>query len=127
MESLSLGPGQILNMSCVCDRTQTDSADIPPGAMDYFLIGEGVDESDDGIFRSRFMARAEYDQLMATVDSKPESRFAIRTNSRAVPLLKNDGYAVDIAAYADDTPPTNMVLTINAKNHIEMHLKENQL
>ncbi len=124
MESLSF-PGQILNMACVCDRTQTDSVDIPPGAMDYFLIGEGVDGDDGGMFRPKLMARSEYDELMANVDSKMvHSNFSIRAGLRAVPLLKNDGYRVDIVAYADDTPPTSKTLIINAKTRIEMHLED---
>jgi hypothetical protein len=126
MESVSLGPGQVLNMSSVCARTQTDSADIPPGGLDYFLIGEGTDETDDGMFRPEFMMKPDYDALMATVDGNSHSSFRIRNNSSSVPLLKNNGYTMEIVAYADDMPSTRRVLTIDAKDRIAMHLSESE-
>jgi hypothetical protein len=124
METLSLGPGQVLNMSCVCERTETDRADIPPGGEDFFLIGEGVDEDDAGMFRPRFIAKAEYDVLMNKVDSDEHSRFKIRSGTRSLPLLRNEGYRVEITAYADDMPPARKVLIIDAKNRTAMHLND---
>jgi hypothetical protein len=124
METLSLGPGQVLNMPCVCARTETDRANIPPGGEDFFLIGEGVDEDDAGMFRPRIMAKAEYDVLMNKVDSDEHSRFKIRSGVRSVRLLKNDGYRLEITAYADDMPPARKVLIIDAKNRTAMHLND---
>jgi hypothetical protein len=124
METLSLGPGQVLNMPCVCERTQTDSVDIPPGGEEFFLIGEGIDEDDAGMFRSRIMARAEYEVLLTRIDSDEHTRFKVRSGTRSLPLLRNDGYRVEITAYADDMPPARKVLIIDAKNRVAMHLNE---
>ena len=124
METLSLGPGQVLNMPCLCERTQTDSADIPPGGEEFFLIGEGADDDDAGMFRPRIMAKAEYDALLTRVDSDEHTRFKVRSGTRSLSLLRNDGYQVEITAYADDMPPARKVLIIDAKNRIAMHLNE---
>jgi hypothetical protein len=123
METLSLGPGQILNMPCVCERTQTEGVDIPPGAEEFFLIGEGIDDSDAGIFRPRFLTRVDYEAAIARTKND-NTRFRIISGARAVPLLRNDGYRVEITAYADDTSPVKKVLIIDAKNQIALRLQE---
>lgn len=122
MESLSLGPGQVLNLSCICQRTNTPSVDIPPSGIEYFLIGEGADESEAGMFRPNVMPPPEYEALLQTINAQPHSRFRLLSTTSTIPLLKNDGYKLDLIAYADDVPPTNKVLTINARNTIEFHI-----
>jgi cbb3-type cytochrome oxidase subunit 3 len=122
MEALRLGPGQVLNLSCMCERTQTPNVDIPPGGTEFFLIGEGIDESDAGIFRPKIMAASEYETLMQTINShKEHSRFRLVSKTSNIPLLRNDGYKLELTAYADDIPPTAKVLTIDARNTIEFH------
>jgi hypothetical protein len=70
------------------------------------------------------MAKADYDALLARVDSDEHTRFKIRSGTRSLPLLRNDGYRMELTAYADDIPPARKVLIIDAKNCIAMHLNE---
>jgi hypothetical protein len=124
MESISKFPGQVLDLPCICDRTGSEVADIPPRGHDYFLIGEGADYADDGLFRPRFISNDEYNALLAKLEANSHIGFALHgPNGAQVPLLKNDGYLVEIAAYADDVPPVKAQLRIDAKHRIDLYLK----
>jgi hypothetical protein len=76
MDTVKLGLSQHLNISCICDRTGTDTIDIPPGAAEYFLIGEGSDSTDVGMFNPKIMSQQEYAALRLTSSSRSYSDFS---------------------------------------------------
>ena len=119
--------GQILNREFPCERTGTGSADIPPKGKDYYLIGEGIDDSDAGIFHCKIVAPDEYDRILADIEQRERQHvgFILSTSKGQIySLLKNDGYRLTISAYADDSPPAVGTLIINAKNRIQLWLTE---
>jgi hypothetical protein len=124
MESLLSFPGGLFNLPCVNDRTSADTVDIAPGATEYFLVGEGADSADAGMFRPRVMPMQEYDRLLASLEARKDIGFVLHsTNGRTVSLLKNDGNLLAISVYADDIPPVNGVIAINTRQRIEMFLQ----
>jgi len=124
MESLERLPSQVLNLPCICDRTQTEICDIPPGGTDYFLIGEGADNTDSGMFHSKWLSAEDYVLLLSQIDAQSYLGFALHsTLNRKIPLLKNDDYILHVTAYADDTFPFRAKLTINTKTRIDMFLE----
>lgn len=123
LEDLSgAGPGRVLNASCFCERTNRETADIPPQGMDYFLIGEGNDSSDKGIFHPAIMSKDEYQRLLHTIEARSHVGFVLQPTNARYDLLRNDGYRLHITAYADDTPPNAKELVINARELIEIFL-----
>jgi hypothetical protein len=124
-ESLYGLGGQILNREFPCERTGTGSADIPPKGADYFLIGEGVDDSDAGIFHTKMVTSDEYDKILADIDHRERQHIGFllsASKGQRYSLLKNDGYKLAISAYADDSPPAAGTLIINAKTRIQIWL-----
>jgi hypothetical protein len=123
LEDLSgAGPGRVLNASCFCERTNRETADIPPQGMDYFLIGEGNDSSDKGIFHPAIMSKDEYERLLHTVEARSHVGFVLQPINARYDLLRNDGYRLHITAYADDAPPNEKEFIINARELIEIFL-----
>jgi hypothetical protein len=106
----------------VCDRTNTDVVDIQPKGKEYFLIGEGVDDTDVGMFHHRIMEKTEYDQLLALCDSRKHIGFILMPKDAQLSLLKNDGQTLEIAAYADDVSPSAGKITLNTRKRIELFL-----
>jgi hypothetical protein len=126
-ELLSGPGGQVLNREFPCERTGTGSADIPPKGTDYYLIGEGTDGSDAGMFHPKIVASDEYDRILAEVEQREHQHigFILSTSKgQRYSLLKNDGYRLTISAYADDTSPATGTLIINAKNRVQLWLTE---
>jgi hypothetical protein len=124
-ESIKGAGGQILNREFPCERTGTGSADIPPKAKDYYLIGEGVDESDAGTFQTRIVPPDEYERILADIELRERqyTGFVLSTSKgQRYSLLKNDGYRLAISAYADDNPPVTATLIIDAKDRIQLWL-----
>jgi hypothetical protein len=125
MDAVKLGLGQHLNISCISDRTGADTIDVSPGATEYFLIGEGSDSTDVGFFHPKIMPRQEYDALRADLKRKENFGFLLHgSNGRIIPLLRSDGYLLELTGYADDLPPMKAILKINAKTQIEMFIED---
>jgi hypothetical protein len=117
--------GRIFNEPLRCDRTGSASADIPPGGQDYFLLGEGNDESMAGFFSTKIISPAEYDTVVAQADQRDAQLigfYLIDEKRNRYPLLKNDGYRIRICAYADDTPPIRARFLLNTRTRIELWL-----
>jgi class 3 adenylate cyclase len=126
-EFISSPLGQVLNREFPCERTGTGSADIPPKGKDYYLIGEGIDDSDVGIFNMKVVAADEYDRILADIDHREQRGigFTLSTSrGQTYSLLKNDGNKLTIRAYADDNAPATGALVINARNRIQVWLTE---
>lgn len=124
LESIPGPGGQILNRPFTCDRTSTDAIDIQPKGMEYFLIGEGADDTDAGLFHLRFMEKLDYDRLLAVQDSRANIGFILMLKNVPLSLLKNDGQILEINAYADDVPPAAGKITINTRKRIELFLED---
>ena len=119
--------GQILNREFLCERTGTGSVDIPPKGKDYYLIGEGIDDSLAGTFHCKIVAPDEYDRILADIEQRDRQHigFILSTSKgQKYSLLKNDDYRLSISAYADDNPPAVGTLVINAKTRIQLWLTE---
>lgn len=119
IETISM-PDLVLNASCVCERTESPSVDIPPEGLDYFLLGEGADGAEDGKFHSRIMSKDSYDSLLERFEARSNEGFILTPANMRYALLRNDGYKLELAVYADDVLPARAVFIINAKDRIEV-------
>jgi hypothetical protein len=126
-ESLSGVGGLILNREFPCERTGNGTVDIPPKGKDYYLIGEGIDESVAGMFHMRVVPSDEYDRILAEVSLREKEHIGFMfstSKQQSYSVLKNDGIRLTISAYADDNPPATAVLVINTKDRIQLWLTE---
>jgi hypothetical protein len=117
--------GRIFNEPLRCDRTGSASADIPPGGLDYFMLGEGSDASDAGFFSPKIISASEYDTIIAQADQRDAQMVGfhlIDEKQKRYQLLKNDGYRIRICAYADDSPPIRARFILNTRTRIELWL-----
>ena len=125
VETLEGPGGRVLNYSAKSDATGKDTVDLPPDKLEYFYIGEGIDESEGGKFHPRIVDPAAYDQLVARAEqakAQHEGFNLLNYDGKGIRLLKNDGYKLDITVYADDTPPLKAKMKLNAKTRIELYL-----
>jgi hypothetical protein len=117
------GPGgRILNDPFLSEGTHSGSVDVLPGAVEYFLIGEGIDDSDAGMFHPKIVSSDEYDHIIAELNSRKNLGFLLKTAKAGYPLLRNNGERIHIAAYAEDVSPVKGLLVINARERIEVWL-----
>lgn len=98
------------------DDTKDTKTDIPPGAVVYFLLGSGWDESDSGMVDSGVVNR-----LLFGVDENTPSRFWITTTS-GISVPRNNDYKATVSLHADDMPCKEYTLAIYAKDKLKVFL-----
>ncbi len=127
VESVSgAGPGSVLHLSLLCERTGKEVVDIPPGGMDYFHFGNGHHGDDSGMFHPMIIEESAYDVLMNRIDRLAHVGFTIAgTGGRTMSLLRNNGFNLEVTAYADDVPPSSRVFVVNARERIEVLMQAN--
>ena len=119
-------PPHVTSLFCLCDSTRTNRTDVHPGATEYFLIGEGFDESHRGMHSPRIVNLEEYRSTLAHLKEQDRLHIGftlLLANGHQIPLLRNDGIELNVTAYADDVPPVSVVLVLNTRTRIEMYVK----
>jgi hypothetical protein len=112
-----------LSQSLTAERTRSDAVDIPPKRTEYFAVGDYIDHSSVGMFHPAVVSPEQYREWAKVRDARKDLGFRlILFGGHIRPLLKNDGNEIHLAAYADDTSPTEKVLLVNCKTKMEMHL-----
>ena len=79
--------GQILNLPLLCERTGAQTVDIPPGCMEYFLLGEGVDESDVGMSQPWLMSKSAYKKLISKLRGISAPGFTLKGLTAGRPIF----------------------------------------
>jgi hypothetical protein len=95
--------GSVFSEYLLCERTGSECADISPQMTDYFMIGQGIDNSDKGLFHPEIDPPPAYLDFFNQMESKPYIGFVIFGTQRHPALLKNNGIHLVITAFADDT------------------------
>lgn len=113
-------PPRVIGQYLMIDGTKDIKTSIPPRAGVYFLLGSGWDQSADGMLHPCFVGREEYESIIDGCAENTRSRFSITSSSLRIPLLRNNGYKLTISLYADDVPYKEYVVTVNAKDKIEI-------
>lgn len=114
-------PDQVVDIPLFSDGNRTDRIDIAPGATEYFLLGEGCDETIRGHFAPRFVSPEEYRKILLDVDRDKHVGFKLLSaRGTALSLLRNDGIRIHVSAYADDTPSLTKLFVLNTRSRIEL-------
>lgn len=110
------GPTSLIDLSLIAERTKKDVVDIPPGLTDYFLLGQNIARSDEGMFHPLIVPYHVYQDQAAERDRrKHEGLRIVYFGGRTSPILKNDGYKIQLGVYADDAAPVEATFTVNAR------------
>ncbi|MBL6615427.1 MAG: hypothetical protein ISP45_15550 [Reyranella sp.] len=110
------GPTSLVDLSLIADRTKKDVVDIPPGLTDYFLLGQNMANSNEGMFHPLIVPYHVYQEHAAERDRrKHEGLRIIYFGGKTSPILKNDGYKIQLGVYADDAAPVEATFTVNAR------------
>lgn len=108
-----------VDASLIADRTKTDVVDIPPGKTDFFLLGGNIANSGEGKFHPLIVQYDVYLQQVAERERTVHEGLRLHLHGRAPwPLLKNDGYKIELTAYADDVAPVQATFTVNARTNV---------
>jgi hypothetical protein len=110
--------GSVFSEYLICERTRSDSADISPQMIDYFMLGQGIDDGDTVICNPRIDPNAEYMNFFGQMESNKHIAFVIFGTQRHPALLKNNGLKLVAKAFADDTPPEECEFRLDLKDRI---------
>jgi hypothetical protein len=111
-----VGPTWPLDASLIADRTKADVVDIPPGMTDYFLLGSNMVDSREGMFHPLIVPYDFYLGQAAERDRRAHEGLVMAFfGGRSMPLLKNDGYKIELTAFGDDVPAIDAVFIVNAR------------
>lgn len=112
--------GSVFSEYLTCERTRSDSVDISPQMTDYFMLGQGVDESKSGIFHPRVNPDADYMSFFDPMETDKHIGFVILGVQRRPALLKNNGLKLVARVFADDTPPEECEFRLDLRDRITL-------
>lgn len=104
----------------ICERTNSDAVDISPQMTNYFMLGQGIDDSETGMFHPRIDPDTDYLNFFDRMEGNKHIGFVIFGTQRRPALLKNNGLKLAAKVFADDTAPEECEFRLDLKDRITL-------